>query len=206
MKSVLSGITNIEEAAKRFGSGESRFLKIADGDSVTIRFLQELDTGDKNYDEKHGTAVGIFEHLNPEDFSQSFLCSREDEGRCLGCEKASVEKKWRPRGRLLINVLIRGNKGEESKVKILSTGIGNKGLTPTLVEFAKEYGTLCDRDYRLKRNGEGLKTSYTLLPREVSAVTKAELSLELIDFADVYKNLAYEEQVALVEDSPEAGW
>jgi hypothetical protein len=199
MPNFLKGITQIKEASKKASSGgESKFLKISDGEAVTIRFLQELDTSGKNHDESRGTAVGIYEHVNPEDFSQSFLCTKEDEGRCAGCERIPQEKKWRPRGRLLINVLVRGTGSDGSKVKVLTTSIGTRGLTPQLVDFAQEYGTLCDRDYRYKRTGEGIDTTYTILPRDASALKKDEASLELIPFEAVFRQLTYDEQVTLL--------
>lgn len=39
-----------------------------------------------------------------------------------------------------------------------------KNFWPTLVESAARYGTICDRDYLIKRLGSGLDTSYSILP------------------------------------------
>jgi hypothetical protein len=39
-----------------------------------------------------------------------------------------------------------------------------KNFWPTLVECAARYGTICDRDYVIKRIGGGLDTSYSILP------------------------------------------
>lgn len=39
-----------------------------------------------------------------------------------------------------------------------------KNFWPTLVECAARYGTICDRDYVIKRLGGGLDTSYSILP------------------------------------------
>lgn len=205
MKGILEGLSSIKEASNKASKGgESKFLKISDGEAVTIRFLQELDQGGKNYDSDKGVALGIFEHVNPDNFAQSFLCTKEEEGRCFGCEKVVTERKWRARGRLLVNVLLKASNGESPKVKVLTTSLGKRGLTPQLVEFAEEYGTLCDRDYRYKRNGEGVDTSYTILPREATAMKKDEQSLQVIPLEDVFRKLSYDEQVSLLGTSGDA--
>ena len=201
MQSILQGIEAIKEGNKRSSSGDSKFLKLTDGESATIRFLQELDSSGTNYSEDRGLAVGIYEHINPKDFSQSFLCTKEATGKCLGCEKQPIDKKWRPRGRLLVNVLLRGGRGEDNKVKILATSITNKGLTPQLVEFAEEYKTLCDRDYKMKRTGEGFDTVYTLMPRDIAPLKKEEELMELVRFDTVYKDLNHDQQLELLDSS-----
>lgn len=195
------GLGTLREASKP-RSGESKFLKLDDGESVTIRFLQELDEGGSQYAESRGIAYGYYEHINPDDFAQSFACTMDTEAKCAGCDLVTSNRKWRSRGRLVSNVLVRAARGassdEADKVKIFSTSISSKGLTPQLVEFAEDYKSICDRDYKMTRRGTGIDTTYTLLPREVSPLTTADESADLIDLSTVMRNLAYAEQMDLL--------
>lgn len=180
--------------------GESKFLKLDDGESVVIRFLQELDEAGATYNKERGLALGYYEHIDPDDFSTSFVCTAESEGKCAGCERVSLNRRWRARGRLIANVLVRGQKGDMDKVKIFTTPISSKGLTPTLVEFSDDYGSICDRDYKLTRRGTSIETTYTLLPKEVSPLTKTDEAQELTPLTSVMRNLSYDEQKELLGD------
>lgn len=198
MNNILKGSKAIRESLERGNRGESKFLKMEDGESLTIRFMQELDETGSQYAENRGVAYGYYEHIDPDDFSKSFVCTQESEGKCTGCERVTVNRRWRSRGRLVANVLVRGKRGEPDKVKVFSTSISSKGLTPALVEYADEYGSLCDRDYKITRRGSGIETTYTLLPREVALLTKEDESVELITLDSVMRNLTYEEQQDLL--------
>lgn len=204
LEGILKGSAAIKDAIDKGGSGgTSGFLKLKDGESVTIRFLQELDETGKNYSTENGVAIGFYEHMNPDDYKQSFKCTAETEGRCVGCERVPSNKKWRAKGRLLANVVVRGNPDE---VKIFSTGLSSKGLAPSLVDFATDYGSLCDRDYKLTRRGESIDTTYTLLPRDVSSLSKSDKETELIDLNAVVRGLSYEEQQELLSGSGSDDW
>lgn len=199
MKGMISGIAGIKEAIENGPKGESAFLKLADGEAVTLRFLNEMDEEGKTYDETRGLCYGFYEHSEPDDYSKSFVCTLDDEGKCAGCERIAVNKKWRAKGRLFFNVLIRAKRGEENVVKVFTTGTSEKSLAPILVEYATDYGSLCDRDYKLTRNGELLKTTYTLIPRDVSPLTKEDASYELIDLTSLVHHLDYDQQLALLD-------
>lgn len=204
MNQILSGREAIKDAITNSGGG-GKFLKVKDGQFVVLRFLQEMDPDGTLYDEKRGVGRGFFEHVNPENFRQSFLCTKDKEGRCLGCEKQANNPKWRPKGRLFFNVLVRNDAGDD-EVKIFTTTISKKGLAPVIVDNVEENGTLCDRDYKLKRTGsEWNDTVYTLTPRAPSPLKPEEEELEVIDLTTAVKDLTYEEQVDLIagEDS---GW
>lgn len=204
IKGILSGAAAIKDAIEKGPKGVSRFLKLADGESVTIRFLQELDESGKNFDADRGLAVGFYEHMKPETY-ESFRCTMEQEGRCAGCERAPADKRLRARGRLLINVLVR-NKDGADEAKVFGTSLSSKGLAPTLVEYADDYGSLCDRDYKLTRRGEGINTTYTLVPREVTPFGKDEKSVDLIDLGEIVRDLSYEEQDALLSGTASSDW
>ena len=201
MNGMINGIEGIKAAIENGPRGESVFLKLADGDSVTLRFLNEMDESGATYDENRGLCYGFYEHLDPEDFTKSFVCTLDEEGKCQGCERIGINKRWRPKGRLFFNALIRGKRGETDVVKVFTTGTSEKGLAPQLVEYAVDYGSLCDRDYKLTRRGEGLKTSYTLTSRDVSPLSDADNAAELIVLTALARQLNYEEQGELLSGS-----
>lgn len=200
------GVKGLRESLERGSKGESKFLKLEDGESVTIRYLQEIDEGGSLYSDDRGLSYGYFEHIDPDDFSKSFVCTKDSEGKCAGCERVPINRRWKARGRLISNVLVRGKRNEPDHVKIFSTSISSKGLTPQLVEFADDYGSMCDRDYKMTRHGTGIETTYTLLPREVSPLSKEDESAELVDLTSVMRNLTYDEQLDLLGGDRKGDW
>ena len=48
-----------------------------------------------------------------------------------------------------------------------------KKLARTLADFEEEYDTICDRNYKLKRKGEGLETEYIATPMSPAPMSKA---------------------------------
>lgn len=205
LEGILKGSAAIKDAIERGPKGgASRFIKLADGESITIRFLQELDETGKNFDNERGVAIGFYEHMNPDDYTQAFKCTQDTEGKCAGCERVPTNKKWRAKGRLLANVVVRN--GDSDEVKIFSTGLSSKGLAPQLVDFSNDYGSLCDRDYKMTRRGEGINTTYTLLPRDMSAFTKNDKESELVDLNSVVRDLTYSEQIELLTGSGNEDW
>lgn len=205
MKSILTGREALKDAISKSGGG--KFLKVTDGNFATIRFMQELDEDGSLYDEGRGTGRGFVEHSNPADYRQSFLCTSESEGKCLGCERLPQNPKWRPKGRLFFNVLVRGANGVDDEVKIYTTSISKKGLAQQIVDYTEENGSLCDRDYKLKRTGSGQNdTTYTLTPRSPSPLTASDEAAELIDLESVVRNIDYDAQVELIDGEADSAW
>lgn len=198
MKGVLTGLKDLKKVAEgsnRQGGGS--FLSLKDGQSVTVRFVQELDESGKNYSGDRGLAVSVYEHTNPDDFSQKFVCTQEEEGRCLGCERVVVNNRWKRRSRMFINAFVK----EENAVKIVATGFSSKGVGGALIEYADDFNTIGDRWYKLKRNGEGLKTSYTLYPRDVSEFDLD--SVTTIDLENFVRYRTYDEVVSFIRGEDE---
>ena len=197
MKSIFDTIDDFKKAAE--GGGSSDFLKLKDKESVRVRFLQELDNSGSNFDESKGTALGVFEHANPESGTPKFACTADELGKCFGCELAVKTKGWKKRARLYINASLRGTGGEPSKVVIINQGLSNRSIGGPLIEYFGDLGTICDRDYKIKRNGEGLKTTYALMPLEPSKLSKEDKEAQTVDLSNFVKKLSYEEQVEAVE-------
>jgi len=202
-KGTLTGLKALKKLAETGSERQDSFLKLKDGQSVTIRFLQELDESGKYYDESRGLAVTVFEHLDPDNPSVRFLCTAEEEGKCVGCERVVVSNRWKRRSRIFINAWVE----ELQATRIVASGFSPKGIGGALIEYAEDFNTLCDRNYKLKRNGEGLKTTYTLLPREVSQFDVA--SKPIIDLSQFTKYRTYDECLAMVQGQKQgdsSGW
>lgn len=190
---------------------KARWLKLEDSESVKIRFLQELDPDSPTYDEKHGLGFIAVEHTNPKDYRRKALCSMEDQGKCYGCEQHRKDYKagWKGRSRLYINVLVDDGK-EDPYVAILSQGSSGKTVTPTLIEYAGEMGSITNLMWRIKRSGTKTDTSYTIIPLAKDEAPFDASTIELYDLeTTAVRDLPYTEQESFFagegaanEDSP----
>ena len=199
---IVKGLKDLNKALdKPQSSGESnkgRWVKLEDGESVKIRFLQELDPDSPNYDEKLGLGFIAVEHTNPKDYRRKALCSIDDQGKCWGCEQHRKDYKagWKGRSRLYINVLVDDGK-EEPYVAILSQGSSGKTITPTLIDYAGEMGSITNLMWRIKRSGTKTDTSYTIIPLQKDEAEFDASSLELYKLEEsAVRDLPYTEQEA----------
>ena len=179
-------------------STKGRWVKLEDAESVKIRFLQELDPDSPSYNEKNGLGFIAVEHTNPENYRRKALCSMDDQGKCWGCEqhRKDYKKGWKGRSRLYINVLVDDGK-EDPYVAILSQGSSGKTVTPTLIEYAGEMGSITNLMWRIKRSGTKTDTSYTIIPlaKDESAFDYSAIELYSLEETAV-RDLPYSEQEA----------
>lgn len=189
----------IDKPSYSEGDGtKARWVKIEDGESIKIRFLQELDPDSSEYNEKNGLGFIANEHTNPADYRRKALCSMDDQGKCYGCEqhRKDYKKGWKARARLYINVLVDDGK-EDPYVAILSQGSSGKAITPTLIEYAGEVGSISNLMWRIKRTGKNTDTSYTIIPLAKDESKFDSSSLELYDLEKVaVRDLPYVDQEA----------
>jgi hypothetical protein len=177
---------------------KARWAKLEDAESVKVRFLQELDPDSPTYDAEKGLGFIAVEHTNPKDYRRKGLCSMDDQGKCYGCEQHRKDYKagWKGRSRLYINVLIDDGK-EEPYVAILSQGSSGKTITPTLIEYAGEMGSITNLMWRIKRTGTKTDTSYTIIPLAKDETPFDASGLELYDLeTTAVRDLPYTEQEA----------
>lgn len=196
----LKGLDNIIDHSGHEGSegSKAKWVKLEDGQSVKVRFLQELDPDSPTYNEKNGLGFIAIEHTSPADYRRKALCSIDDQGKCFGCEehRKDYKKGWKGKPRLYINVLVDDGK-EDPFVAVLSQGISGKTITPTLNEYAKEMGSITNLMWRIKRTGLGTDTSYTIIPLAKDESAFDSSSLELYDLATTaVRDLPYSEQEA----------
>lgn len=196
----LQGLNKVmDKPSYSEGDGtKAKWVKLEDGESVKIRFLQELDPDSPNYNEKNGLGFIAVEHTNPGDYKRKALCSMDDQGKCWGCEqhRKDYKKGWKGKSRMYINVLVDDGK-EDPYVAILSQGSSSKAITPTVIEYAGEMGSITNLVWRIKRSGTGTDTSYTIIPLGKDETPFDGASFELYKLEEVaVRDLPYVEQEA----------
>ena len=198
---IVKGLKNINalvDKPKYESSGTKvRWVKLVDGQAAKIRFVNELDSDSANYNEERGLAVVVSEHTNPKDYKRKAACTQESEGRCFGCEMARKEPKsgWRARLRFYTNVLV-DDGTEEPYVAVWSQGISKQSAFNTIREYALETGSISNLTWKLKRNGQGTETNYTLIPSTPDTEPFKCDGKELFNLEKVVREVPYPEQEA----------
>jgi hypothetical protein len=201
--SIVKGLKDLNKALDKptytaSDDNKGRWFKIEDGESVKIRFLQELDPDSPHYNEKFGCGFIALEHTNPKDYRRKALDTMELEGRDWANEQHRKDPKagWKARARLYINVLVDDGK-EAPYVAILSQGTSGKSITPTLIEYAGEIGSITNLMWRIKRTGTKTDTSYTIIPLAKDETPFDSSSIELFDLEkSAVRHVPYDEQEA----------
>lgn len=200
---IVKGLKGLNQVMDKptYSEGDgtkARWAKLEDGESVKIRFLQELDPDSPSYNDKNGLGFIAVEHTNPKDYRRKALCTMDDQGKCYGCEQHRKDYKagWKGRSRLYINVLVDDGK-EDPYVAILSQGSSGKTVTPTLIEYAGEMGSITNLMWRIKRTGSKTDTSYTIIPLAKDETPFDSSALELYKLEETaVRDLPYTEQEA----------
>ena len=199
--SVIKGLKNINaimDKPKMESNGQKvRWVKLADGQGAKIRFVEELDEDSATYADTRGLAVVISEHQNPKDYKRKAACTMETEGRCYGCEMSRKDPKagWRSRLRFYCNVLVKDGL-EDPYVAVWSQGISKQSAFNTIREYALETGSISNLVWKLKRNGQGTETNYTLLPTKPDTEPFNWDGLEAFNLEKVVREVPYAEQEA----------
>lgn len=195
----------IEDARALAEENKVNWFKLKDGETVEVRFLQELDESGAGYLESHGLGIVALEHTNPthkDGFKQRCACTNDEESDgCWPCEQkySQVEIngtpgwKWKPKRRLLINVLVKRKDGEIEQAVLATSAEGRGGVIgPMVLEYAVEDGTITNRWFKIARKGSGTETEYSILPRSESSldISKYEVS----DVDKLVRVVPYEEQ------------
>jgi hypothetical protein len=207
--SVTKGLKDINallDKPKYEGTGSKvRWLKLADGQAVKIRFIEELDEDSSNYDPKRGLAIVVKEHTNPKDYKRKAVDTMETEGRDWAEEMHRKDPKagWKARLRFYCNVLV-DDGIEDPYVAIWSMGISKQSAFNTIREYALETGSISNLSWKLKRSGQGTETTYTLFPSGPDTEPYNWSGVEAFPLELALRNIPYAEQEAfyLGFDSP----
>lgn len=199
---LVKGLASINKQLESSGGGsgdrvKAKFLKLNDGQTVKVRFLQELDADSPHYRDDAGQGFLAIEHQHPHDFKKRMVCSLDDEGRCYGCEQYDKGvKEYRQKSKLYVNALVTQPDGT-SEVVVISQGNGPKSVTPALIDAAGEYGSITNRVWKLSRKGSGqTNTSYTLTPLDKDDMEYDVSQHELFDLEKVVYQIPYDQQAA----------
>lgn len=194
----LKDIGALVDRPKYESTGEKvRWVKLADGQSAKIRFIEELDTDSANYNAARGLAVVVKEHTNPKDYKRKALDTTESEGRDWAEEMHRKDPKsgWKARLRFYCNVLVDDGL-EPPYVAVWSQGISKQSAFNTLREYALETGSISNLEWKIKRNGQGTETSYTLLPTKPDSEPFNWEGAEPFNLDKVVRHVPYAEQEA----------
>ena len=199
---IMKGLKEMDKALNRSapssdGGAKVRWLKLADGQSAKVRFINELDADSPHYDNKRDVAIVVSEHTNPKDYKRKAVCTQESEGRCFGCEMARKDPKngWRAKFRFYTNLLVDDGL-EDPYVAVWSQGVGKQSAFTTLREYAIETGSISNRVWRMKRQGEGTDTTYILLPGDPDTEKYDWTGVEPYNLEKVVREVPYAEQEA----------
>ena len=199
--SVVKGLKNINALLDKpkYDSDKPRvrWLKLADAQSVKIRFIEELDEESANYKESRGLSLVVKEHTNPKDYRRKAVDTMESEGRDWAEEMHRKDPKagWRGRLRFYCNVLV-DDGIEEPYVAIWSMGVSKMSSFNTIREYALETGSISNVNWKLKRNGQGTETSYTLIPSAPDSEPFDWSNVEPFDLELALNHVPYAEQEA----------
>jgi hypothetical protein len=209
--SVVKGLANINALVDKpkYDSDKPRvrWLKLADGQAVKVRFIEELDEDSPNYNADRGLSLVVKEHTNPKDYRRKAVDTMESEGRDWAEEMHRKDPKagWRGRLRFYCNVLI-DDGIEDPYVAIWSMGVSKQSAFNTIREYAVETGSISNVQWKLKRSGSGTDTSYTLIPSAPDSEPYDWSKVEPYNIDLALNNVPYAEQEAyyLGFDTPSA--
>jgi hypothetical protein len=209
--SVVKGLKNINALLDKpkYDSEKPRvrWLKLADGQSVKIRFVEELDEDSPSYDANRGLSLVVKEHTNPKDYRRKAVDTMESEGRDWAEEMHRKDPKagWRGRLRFYCNVLV-DDGIEDPYVAVWSMGVGKQSSFNTIREYALETGSISNLTWKVKRNGQGTETSYTMIPSAPDSEPFAWEGIEPFNLELALNQIPYAEQEAfyLGFDTPSA--
>jgi hypothetical protein len=197
--SIIRGLKDIEailDKPKFESNGPKvRWLKLEDGQSVKIRFIEELDADSPHYDEQRGMAIVVKEHTNPKDYKRKAVDTMDTEGRDWAEEMHRKDPKagWRARLRFYCNVLV-DDGIEEPYVAIWSMGVSKQSPFNTIREYALETGSVSNLTWKLKRNGQGTETNYIIIPSAPDKEAFAWDSVEAFPLEMALKKVPYADQ------------
>jgi hypothetical protein len=198
--SIIKGLKGINEALdKPRGNSASgprvRWLKLEDGQSIKIRFVNELDEDSKHYNEKNGLAIVVKEHTNPKDYRRKALDTMDSEGRDWAEEMHRKDPKagWGGRLRFYINVLVDDGM-EDPYVAVWSMGVAKSATFSTIREYAMESEGITNMVWKLKRNGKGTETNYILIPGATDTEEFNWSGYEVLPLESAIRKVPYADQ------------
>lgn len=195
----LKSLKDLEKSVTKTNTsnGAKKYFTVQPNQSFRIRFRQELTEDSKYFNEKIGTAINVPVVTSPINWKWKVASTAGLEKfnyRCWGTEQSVVDKAWRPKPHLLINIAVE-TEPNVWEPRVLDTTFNQRHVGLTLIEYAKEFGTIVDRYYKYSRTGSSAAdTNYSLIPLDVAPESKAISDLPLHQLDSLYMTLPYEKQ------------
>lgn len=141
---ALNLIKKMKENIAKSGSNQRDVMYIAADAVKRVRFLQELDEGfefqfHSNWEPKIYTLC-----KDPEDHESCELCNQG-----IPLVEQFVWSVW---------------DYDSNSVKLLVFKANGISPVPSLIEMYEEFGTIMDRDYKIKKVGKGMGSSFVVTP------------------------------------------
>jgi hypothetical protein len=179
------------------GDKVKRFFTIKPDESFQIRFRQELTEDSAGFEDGSGVAHVVRVHSNPADFTKNAMCTADDEQygyKCWACEQIDKDRGWKSKQHLLLNVAVFNSDENIWEPRVLDQKFTGAHVAESIVEYALEYQTLLDRDYKISRKGTKQQTQYTLIPLASKDAHPSIAELPMHDLTKVYRKFSPAEQ------------
>jgi hypothetical protein len=219
-------VEQAEKDAQNFSKNRINYVGLRDKELVELRFLTDSEGLIK-------AKIHTVQETTPKGprYRKKY-CTMQDIGSCVYCSKGDSIKSniylwaWvytvyhaQQNSRLETNPnadkwqAVKLNDGKTyyketvNGPMVFKISVGQKGVYQnTIVGFARDYGTLIDRNYRVSRTGSNLDTTYNLVPLKEGPMPDelAECMRTLPDLGDVItgKITAFDQDDNIVEDVP----
>lgn len=144
-------INSMKNQIAKSGSNKKEILYFGKDTVKRVRFLQELDNG-YEFQFHNDWDMHVFELCkDPEEHENCKLCN---EG--IAIQENFVWSVW---------------DYDSSSVKLLQFKASGVSPIPALIEMYEEYGTILDRDYKIKKVGQGQGSSFSVTPLDKERFT-----------------------------------
>lgn len=176
-------------------------LKIADGKTLTLRVINEMDEDSENYDKERGLAGVVEEHKSPHQklWMRKFACTKNTEGKCWACEQWELtqDKRWRSKMRFYFSALVTDPTTKESEVVYWDTSVFKSPVYDALMDQYLDTKSVSNLEWRLRRSGSGMNdTTYTLAVKSFDTKPFDWTGIEPVDLNDLVPDVPYAEQEA----------
>lgn len=139
-------LSSIKNEIKKSGTNKGKFLYFKEDSKIRVRFLNDMEDGlEIKFHDSFQLGINV-------------PCQEEFGRDCEYCENEDL----RTRSMYVWSVY----DYESKEVKLLMAATNNCSPVPALASLYESYGTLCDRDYEIKRIGKGQNTTYSVIPLE----------------------------------------
>ena len=141
-------VSELKKKIAQSGTSKREVLFFAPDESKRVRFLQEFDTGYSFQFHSDFNAKIFTLCLDQDDHEDCKLCNEQ-----IPIQENFAWTVW---------------DYDSNSVKIILTKATGVSPIPAFIEMYEEFGTIMDRDYKIKKVGKGTGSSFTVTPLDKS--------------------------------------